>query len=458
MSDKHICQVAICGLNASQLRDWYAEVFGMVKGGKIFSSPPLSTDQIQGISPNPVETVSWLVDRQDYFQLEFFQFYRPRSKPRPLDWRPCDIGYSVLGIHSTDFDRTIARAAAHSDRGPVVPVGTPGDRRACVQDPEGNWLEILERDPIRAIAGTEPGVVRPELSAAARFMRLSVPSLAAARESFVEAMGLSEVTDLDLHIPAHEAQWGLPGAEAKTLLLRSRNFLVELVEYQSPEPKQWPPDYQICDQGFMNIAFGYRSTYEFDWAFEHARGSGMRPNGDPVDIGIFRVMYVNDPQGFSVEMLNARRALWKLSGFKPAQPYVQSQVDIAAPAEATWKRVIDHAGFCRWTLFDSRVLRPGTDSPDGPGCVRELKAFGLRFTEEIVAWEEGLHYAYRLRTGAPFRWHRGDVFVKEFNGFTRVRWAIRFEARLPLTGGLTAWILNKIFDRALRNLKKQLET
>jgi hypothetical protein len=56
-TDPHICQVAFSALNAANLRDWYQAVFGMVKAGKIVSCPPLHTDQIQGISPNPVETV-----------------------------------------------------------------------------------------------------------------------------------------------------------------------------------------------------------------------------------------------------------------------------------------------------------------------------------------------------------------------------------------------------------------
>jgi hypothetical protein len=38
-----------------------------------------------------------------------------------------------------------------------------------------------------------------------------------------------------------------------------------------------------------------------------------------------------------------------------------------------------------------------------------------------------------------------------------VRWAIRFESWIPFSGRLIAWVLQKIFARALRNLKVQLE-
>ena len=457
MSDKYISQVAFCALNAASLRDWYASALGMVKAGKIVSIPPMPTDRIQGISPNPAETVSWLVDQQDYFQLEFFQFYRPRSTPKPIEWRPCDIGYNMVGFYVKDFDKVRSLLAVNSDRPVPEPVGTPGDRRVCLQDPEGNWLEILERDPMTQIEGADPSIVRPELMSATRFMRVSVPGLEETRDAFINAMGLTEVEDFQLHTPEHESLWGLEGAQTRTALLRSRNFLIELVEYQSHDPKPRPLGYQICDQGFMNVALGYRETIEFDRNFGHAQRNGMTPNGKPVDIGMFRVMYVNDPQGFSVEMLTARKALWSLSGFSPGEPYVENEILINASAEQTWNKLIDHAGLGSWTLFKGKVLRPGTDSANGPGCIRELTTFGSRITEEVVAWDEGRHYTYKLRTGAPFKWHQGDVFVSEENGMTKVRWAIRFQSRIPFTGKIIALFMKWIFWRALQNLRKQLE-
>jgi hypothetical protein len=163
MSDKHISQVAFCALNAANLRDWYQSAFGMVKSGQILSAPPMQTDRIQGISPNPIEKISWLVDQQDYFQLEFFQYYRPKSKPKPVDWRPCDIGYNMVGIFARDFDKVVNQIAAVSDQALPAPVGEAGDRRVCLQDPEGNWLEVMERDPMTQIEGADPCIVRPEL-------------------------------------------------------------------------------------------------------------------------------------------------------------------------------------------------------------------------------------------------------------------------------------------------------
>ena len=55
-----------------------------------------------------------------------------------------------------------------------------------------------------------------------RSVRVSVPDLAIARQSYVDALGLEVVEDRQLHTPEDEAMWGLAGAEADSLLLRVR--------------------------------------------------------------------------------------------------------------------------------------------------------------------------------------------------------------------------------------------
>jgi catechol 2,3-dioxygenase-like lactoylglutathione lyase family enzyme/uncharacterized protein YndB with AHSA1/START domain len=451
---RHVCQVAFCAHDAAGLRQWYVDVFGLLRSSKIIFFPP-STATVQGI-PGALEKCYWLVDQQEYFQLEFFQFWKPRSRLRPADWRPCDIGYNMLGLAVNDFDQVIRNVCAFSGIDAPEIFGDMGERRACVADPEGNLVEIRERDPLCDMSSGSVDVLRPEVPAVVRSMRISVPSLSDARKTYVDALGLQPVEDFVLHSPKDEKMWGLAGAEVESLLLRAGNFLVELVEYRSPQPAPWPEDYRICDQGFMNIALGYRDRHEYDRAFAAATDRGLVPNGRVTDIGVFRVMYVNDPAGFSIEMLYARKPFWSLSGFNPSDPGVEIEIDIDAPCETVWQHLVDHAGMGDWCLFDGAVLREGDESFNGPGCLRELTAPGMRITEEIVAWEEGHHYTYRLRTGAPFRWHRGDVLVREINGKTRVRWVIRFESWIPFTGKVTAWVLSLVFTRALKNLRHQL--
>jgi catechol 2,3-dioxygenase-like lactoylglutathione lyase family enzyme/uncharacterized protein YndB with AHSA1/START domain len=453
---KHICQVAYTAMDAAGLREWYANVFGLVKSGNVIFFPP-TTEQVQGV-PGAWENTLWLLDQQDYFQLEFFTFLSPRTKLKSPDWRPCDIGYNMVGIAVSDFDQVLRNVGAFSGVEPPPVSGAAGDRRAVIADPEGNLVEILERDPVAQIEGMKENIVRPEVPAVVRTMRVVVPSLEDAQETFVDALGLRVVEDFQLHDAEDEAMWGLEGAEADSLVLRADNFLLEIVQYRSPESRPWPKSYQLSHQGFMNVALGYRSNRDFNASFERATQKGMRPNGKVSDIGVFRVMYVNDRNGFSVEMLNARRPLWWVSGFSSHEPYVECETQIRAPAAEVWARLTDHAGLGDWSMFKGRVLREGKEDPNGVGCIRELIAPGMRITEEVTAWHEGSHYSYQLRTGAPFSKHQGDVFVSEENGgLTRVRWAIRFEPSIPFTGKATAMLLQQVFGRALSNLKRQLE-
>ena len=185
----------------------------------------------------------------------------------------------------------------------------------------------------------------------------------------------------------------------------------------------------------------------------------MRPNGRVADLGAAQVMYVNDRQGFSVEMLGVKKPLWGILGFNPAGGYVENEIEINAPATDVWNHLTDHAGLGDWTIFSGKVLRPGRDHANGTGCIRELTAPGMRIIEEVTAWDEGRYYAYQLRSGAPFRRHQGDVFVYEDgDGCSRVRWAIRFDTWIPLGGKPIAWLLGLVFRRGLRRLKERLET
>jgi NAD(P)-dependent dehydrogenase (short-subunit alcohol dehydrogenase family) len=70
----------------------------------------------------------------------------------------------------------------------------------------------------------------------------------------------------------------------------------------------------------MNIALGFSSAGDFDHFYRQAEAIGCRPNGKPLDIGVFKVMYVNEPHGGeSVELLCARRWGFEVTGFTPKQ-------------------------------------------------------------------------------------------------------------------------------------------
>ena len=305
-----ICQVAFSAVDARTLLSWYQNAFGLLYSGTALFGGPLAT-RVQGIGRN-LSVCRWLVDSQDFFQLEFFAFVNPKTRKRPPNDRFSDLGYRMIGIHVSDFDAAVARLRKLRSVPRIV--GDPSARIACVRDPEGNWVEIFERDPLEGLA---PEKARTEVDATVRSVTLSVPNLDAASKTWIEGFGLSE-SPRPLHGAEHEALWGLVGARRKARVVQAGGVLLELVEYETPTPSPHPTDYQISDQGIMNVALGFSSATEFDAFFERAEAVGCHPNGKPLDLGVFKVMYVNEPVGGeSVELLCARRRGFAIAGFAP---------------------------------------------------------------------------------------------------------------------------------------------
>jgi catechol 2,3-dioxygenase-like lactoylglutathione lyase family enzyme len=266
----HICQVAIVALDARHLRKWYQDTFGFLRAGKSIFFPPIST-RVQGVPA--FEKISWLIDGKDYFNLEFFQFLKPSSKARESNRNVADIGYNIMGIHVVEFDKVLEQSIALGGQRVSQDFGTVGQRRACIKDPEGNVIELFEQDPLE---GDSKALTRPKIPATVRSMTISVPDLQQARKTYVEALGLIALdSSVTLHEQEHEDLWGLAGANCKRLLLRGGDFLVELVQYLDPEPKPWPQNYSICDQGYMNIVLGFSDKVSYDAAFEQAITGGM---------------------------------------------------------------------------------------------------------------------------------------------------------------------------------------
>lgn len=309
MPDGRFCQVAFSALDARALRRWYVESFCLIpSGGTLFGGPP--TSRVQGI-PRTAELCIWALDTKSLFQLEFFQFWSPKPKPRHSNWRPSDLGYALVGFHTTELDAVHARMCAAGST-PMEPEGAPGARSFAVRDPEGNWVLVFERDPL---AGIAPPSRHAEARSTLRMVRLSVPDLHAARKAWTESFGL-EVLEGHTLASETEAWWGLDGSKRDVCALHGGGMILELAQYTSPQPAARPVGRRICDQGIMNVAIGFHSTRAFDRGLARAREHGCRPNGRPLDAGVFKVMYVREPvNGESVELLHPRPWAHALTGF-----------------------------------------------------------------------------------------------------------------------------------------------
>ena len=299
-----LCQIALSVTDLRRTHRWYREVLGLASASGTNSfAGPIAT-MVQGV-PRAASTCWWLVDRQDQFQVELFEFRSPLVRTLAPDWRPSDVGYSTVAFHVGDLDATLARAVAAGTRGLTSPLGEAGRRRACLRDPEGVLVELMEEDP------REPGrAAWRELIPEARDVLEGVSVVG-------DVLGLEEATGIELHRPEHEALWGLDSAESKRAVLWAGDFLVELVQYAEPSPRPRPEGYRISDQGLLNIALGFRERAEFDSAYSRCREGGLEPNGPPLRLGAWSVVYVNDDQGFSVELLHVQPWYERQMGFRP---------------------------------------------------------------------------------------------------------------------------------------------
>jgi catechol 2,3-dioxygenase-like lactoylglutathione lyase family enzyme len=306
-----LCQIASSVTDLRRTHAWYRDGLGFTTAGgtNTFVGPIAS--MVQGL-PRAASTCWWLVDRQDFFQLELFQFRSPVARPLPADWRPCDIGYTMIGVHVDDLDATLARVTAEGTPPLTEPIGEPGARRACVRDPEGVLIELREDDPRGPERRERP---RPQIGPAVRSITLSVADLERSLRTFRDVLGLvpSEV----LHDPGHEALWGLDGAQAERAVLWAGDIAIELASYADPAGRPWPEDYRISDQGLLNVAFGFRNRGEFKAAVAACRDAGLRANGPVLRLGAWSVVYVNDDQGFSIELLHVERFYEGRMGFRP---------------------------------------------------------------------------------------------------------------------------------------------
>jgi len=308
-----LCQIAFSVQNLQSTHAWYRQVFGFLPAGgtRLFRGP--LTARVQGL-PGVISTCWWLVDQQEFFQLEMFEFKRPEVRPLPADWRPCDVGYTTVGLHVSDFGATMARLETAGVRSIAPPLERNGARRVCVRDPEGVLLEILEDDPRQPGLPPRP---RPELPVTTRFVTVSVPDLERSRKFFIETLGLPEARGIALHMPEHEALWGLPGGHRRSSLLWAGDRLIELVQYIDPAGKPWPEGHRISDQGILNIALGFRDKKLFDAVYQRCLRAGYQGNWRPLNLGAWSVVYLNDDQGFSVELLFVRSWYDGRMGFRP---------------------------------------------------------------------------------------------------------------------------------------------
>jgi len=459
MTELPLCQIAISVSDVQRSQRWYRDVFGYQEsGGTYMFIPLLGSADVQGV-PDATSVCWWLMDRQDFFQLELFEFSKPPPKPLPEDWRPCDIGYTTIGVHVADLDGTLERLARR--RVPLLsdPVGEAGFRRVCVRDPDGVLMEIMEDDPRATDQRSRPY----DVPVATRFVTLSVPDLAEARRTWIEVLGLPEERGVVLHTSEHGRLWGLEGASRESFLLRAGDMFIEVVQYTDPVGKPWPAGYRISDLGLLNIALGLRSLSDQEKLVRRCIDAGIPPNTTKATLfkKLWSATYVNDPMGFSIELLyhgrqGQKRAINPFNllelGFTPSKaPVVRSQASglAAATPDRVWEVLTDHEHMADWASFKSSEVLSRPRDAGQVGTVRKLSGgpAGLSLTETIVVAEEPHRLEYTA-TGVPgARFYHGFVTLEPTSvGGTKITWEAQFRSPLPGAGRITSATLRSLVN------------
>jgi catechol 2,3-dioxygenase-like lactoylglutathione lyase family enzyme len=295
-------QIAIIVENADDSVAFYESLFGVPRvGGTVFKGKVPA--KVQAL-PDPRFIANWHMDDREFFQLELFQYQSPQSHSYARQRRPWDMGYSRIAMEVNDPVAFHATCARRSVPGLTSIRWIDGKPCLALRDPTGVLLEV----------GPASRPVPSHIGARFAGVGMSVPSLDLALKSFRDAIGCPI---LDAAPPDKGSLWDEPPARKRSVLLDAGTAWLEITEYADPEPRPWPDGYRICDHGIMNVAFGFRDAGEIRAAWERMVQGGFKPNADLVSsAGQVVVGYLNDPQGFNVELLMVRPWLDGVMGFR----------------------------------------------------------------------------------------------------------------------------------------------
>lgn len=173
-------------------------------------------------------------------------------------------------------------------------------------------MELRERGPaILELAFESHHPLTPALA----YVALTVNDLDFLRDVLVQDLHMVELPGDGLHQPEHESHWGLPDAQREQALFRSGSVLLEVSRYRVPHSSPRRNDSLLSDQGFQNIAIGFRTPDELTSAYERLlRRGGTCPVDPPSASG---GVYITLPDSLSIELLCSPRQLDPHYGLSP---------------------------------------------------------------------------------------------------------------------------------------------
>ncbi|HEX4895268.1 MAG TPA: SRPBCC family protein [Solimonas sp.] len=136
---------------------------------------------------------------------------------------------------------------------------------------------------------------------------------------------------------------------------------------------------------------------------------------------------------------------------------VRFQATVQAPRERVFAFLADHQKFARLFGGTCERVKDGQGDVNGLGSVRRMGPGPLAFEETIVTFEPASRIEYTVTRGSPIRNHLGTVDLRDAGGATAIDYVIRFEPKIPGTGGLIAAALRTALKLNARKALATLE-
>lgn len=126
-----------------------------------------------------------------------------------------------------------------------------------------------------------------------------------------------------------------------------------------------------------------------------------------------------------------------------SQQQLRMEQFFAAPREKVFAYFADHEKLSRVWGGGFKRVKDSADrkDPNGLGSVREIRSKGIRFEETIVTYDKPAVIEYTVSKGGPIKNHLGRMEFHAVDGGTQLIYTIRFEPKIPLTGGLFAGLI-----------------
>jgi hypothetical protein len=132
--------------------------------------------------------------------------------------------------------------------------------------------------------------------------------------------------------------------------------------------------------------------------------------------------------------------------------------EVAASPETVFDVLTDHRRYAEMTpLRKSELAREGEPAPNGVGSIRVLSAVGPPLREETIAYQRPTRFSYKLLSGLPVRDHVGTVSLEPNGAGTKVTYAVRTTATVPVAGSVVVGVVKQGVKQLLNGVSAEAE-